>query len=308
MTNKIIGEPTPFPGAITEEVVQTYNDTCAVKSQQIIMKTFGIDISEDALAHESMIKGYYVPGAGSDPDLVGKLLNDHGISTHSAENANVYDLVSELAQGHKVIVGVDSSELWQPSWVDDVFGETADHALVVTGIDTSDPENVKVIITDPGTGDVAKEYPLDQFIDAWHDSNCFYVATDNAPGQELALPEMAGFDYTVGHIPFVCGMPYDMYVTMQQEFDIFHNDIIANLDMPTEVFDSELIAAQFDHMHDVAQMLQDAYSETSQAMQHMENANQLFQQATHAALFDYWNPTTMTSDFPADFNIDFGII
>ena len=44
---KIIGEPQPWPQTIPEEIAQQYSDTCAVKSQQIIMKTFGVDIPED---------------------------------------------------------------------------------------------------------------------------------------------------------------------------------------------------------------------------------------------------------------------
>ena len=175
---KICGEPMPWPNATSEEIQQQSIDTCAVKSQQIVMKTFGMNIPEDVLALESEIKNYYHPGYGSDPEQVGKLLNDHGIPTHTQINANVYDLVNELAQGHKVIVGGDADELWRPSFFNDLFGEEANHAIVVTGIDTTDPDNVKVIVTDPGTGDVAKTYPLDQFLDSWHDSNCFYVATD----------------------------------------------------------------------------------------------------------------------------------
>ena len=47
---KIIGEPEPWPQTIPEEIAQQYSYTCAVKSQQIIMKTFGVDIPEDQLA------------------------------------------------------------------------------------------------------------------------------------------------------------------------------------------------------------------------------------------------------------------
>lgn len=59
-------------------------------------------------------------------------------------------------QGHKVIVGVDSGELWDNKllgWWNDFFhGDTPDHALVVAGIDMADPNNPMVILTDPGTG------------------------------------------------------------------------------------------------------------------------------------------------------------
>ncbi len=53
---KICGEPMPWPNATSEEIQQQSIDTCAVKSQQIVMKTFGMNIPEDVLALESEIK------------------------------------------------------------------------------------------------------------------------------------------------------------------------------------------------------------------------------------------------------------
>lgn len=300
---KIIGEPMPWPNSTPEDIQQNYVDTCAVKSQQIVMKSFGLDIPEDVLALESEIKDYYHPGYGSDPEQVGKLLNDHGIPTHSQENASVYDLVNELAQGHKVIVGVDADELWRPSMLNDMFGEEANHAIVVTGIDTTDPDNVKVIVTDPGSGDVAKSYSVDQFVDAWHDSNCFYVATDNAI-PVANNPEMAGFNYDAGHIPFIGNIPYVAYESFVDEFSIFHDDIINNMNQCIEklndnVTDDEIanmsndIEMQFNHMHDVEHFLQDNWNDTLQT-----NSTNI----CHSLLNDCWNWETNTSTIPD--NID----
>lgn len=294
---KIQGELTPWPVATEADIQQQFNDTCAVKSQQIVMKTFGIDIPEDQLALESMIKGYYMPGCGSDPDLVGKLLNDHGIDTHSCDNANVYDLVNELAQGHKVIVGVDADELWRPSWFNDLFGEEANHALVVTGIDTTDPSNVKVIVTDPGTGDVAKVYPLDQFLDAWHDSNCFYVATnDPVPA---GIPEMEGFDFAIGHIPFIGNIPFESYELMVDQFGIFHDDIIKNMNEclerlneedSTDLADIHSIQSAFDHMLNVEHMMQDEWG-----FHLADNTSNI----CHSLLNDCWDWNSNMSTLPS---------
>lgn len=301
----IIGEITPWPGTKPEDIQQNYVDTCAVKSQQIVMKTFGVDIPEDVLVLESQIKEYYLPGYGSDPDQVGKLLNDHGIPTHTAENAGVYDLVAELAQGHKVIVGVDADELWRPSFFNDMFGEEANHAIVVTGIDTSDPENVKVIVTDPGTGDVAKAYPMEQFIDAWHDSNCFYVATDNAvPANN---PEMSGFDYDAGHIPYICNIPFDSYLPMVEEYGIFHDDIIKNMEQCLQELNEDEapswhdieqmqaeIQSQYDHMYNVDKMMQEGWNDSVQVQ-----ANNI----THTLLNDCWDWHTCQSTLPDQFDL-----
>lgn len=296
--SKIIGEPEPWPQTIPEEIAQQYSDTCALKSQQIVMKTFGVDIPEDQLAKESYDKGYYAPGSGSDPEMVGKLLNDHGIETHSANNASVYDLVAELSQGHKVIVGVDSSELWHPTWYNDIFGEAADHALLVTGIDTSDPENVKVIITDPGTGDVAKEYPLEQFMDAWHDSNCFYVAT-NEPAP-AGTPEMSGFDFNVGHIPFVCNIPYDSYIPIAEQYSLFHDDIIKNMSECIDNLDGEShtddFQAAFTHIQEVEDLMQNGWLHTDWTDALQNNANCI----NDNLLNDHWDWDTLESDLPTD--------
>lgn len=202
-----------------DEYHQQYPDTCAIKSQQIILNEFGIPVTEEQLVDYSFQHGWYNrDGNGTASDDVGKLLVDAGIPIHRQENANVFDLVSELAQGHKVIVGVDSSELWTgrfQGWLEDFFnGEQPDHALIVSGIDTSDPNNVLVRVTDPGTGEYNRSYPLDVFMDAWADSNSYMVATDIPAPENLV--EMSNFDYALGHIENVAGLPYI-------EFDIFHD-------------------------------------------------------------------------------------
>lgn len=215
MFKRTIGDMEPFPEAGNMDIQQHFADTCAIKSQQIILQSFGQEISEEDLRQEAIDLGIYIPGQGTMPDNAGDLLNSHNVQTHVVHNAHVYDLVNELAQGHKVIVGVDSGELWNPTimeLIEDWFGGHADHALIVTGIDTTDVNNVQVIITDPGSGDVAIRYPMGQFIDAWYDSNCIMIATDDAPPVEFE-PLMANFDYEAGHIDSIGDIPYETFVS-----------------------------------------------------------------------------------------------
>jgi hypothetical protein len=207
--SRVIGTPdadTAFwPGQ------QSYADTCAIRCQEFILERFtGGDYDETTLVNEAMIQSWYVPGNGTPLEYVGNLLDSHGIAISRYANATVPDLAAELAQGHKLIVGLDSGELWQQNplleRIHDIFGiQQADHAVVVAGIDTTmDPP--AVIIHDPGTGDFAARYPLDLFSDAWRDSNFFMIATQQpAPA---TLPEMAGFDYQQGHISEVWGLPF----------------------------------------------------------------------------------------------------
>lgn len=200
---------------MSEDVLQIYSDTCAIKSQQLILEEFGIHFTEDQLRNEAMMYGWY--NGGTSPADVGKLLELHGVPVSQYENANIFNLVNELAQGHKVIVGVDSGELWKDDIFDKIFEDnTADHALIVSGVDTSDPNNVKVIVTDPGTGNLLKEYSMEEFVDAWEDSNCFMMAT-NDPVPEIFSPfnQIPGLDMPMANLPMIGSMPYD----------IFYNDL-----------------------------------------------------------------------------------
>lgn len=252
LQDSIIGDVTPFPDLDSGDIIQQQNDTCAIKSQQIILHTFGIDVPESQLTIEATQRGYYTPGFGSDAAQVGELLEDYGVGVHTREHATVYDLANELAQGHKVIVGVDADELWRPSFFNDLFGEQANHALIVTGIDTSDPNDIRVILTDPGTGDVARSYPMAQFLDAWSDSSCMMVATDEAPAltydNGTFNHEMINFDYIEGHIPYVGHIPYDIFAdTMVPQFDDYFSQHFNELTSPADFGD---IFAHMEHTFD----------------------------------------------------------
>lgn len=198
---RIFGQP-PAGDLVDLDIYQAYNSTCAIRSQEIIMRDFGIDISQEQLMAEAVANGWFHPLMGTPMDDVGKLLVAHDIPATRYDNASVYQLVNELASGKRIIVGVDSGELAESSILrgikDFILGEQPDHALIVAGIDTTDPDNVQVILTDPGTGHVAKPYPLDQFLDAWGDSGNMMVVTDNpAPA---SAPGMENFDYEVGRV------------------------------------------------------------------------------------------------------------
>lgn len=217
--------PLPLFGTPAQDVgfwegQQQYPDDCAIKCQQFILEQFtGEAADEHVLVRESLEHGWYVPGAGTQPYDVGKLLELHGVGVHSYQQASIFHLAQELAEGHKVIVGVDAKELWQGNSVleeiRDALGfAEANHAVVVSGIDTSDPDHIRVLVSDPGTGQAIAAYPLEQFLDAWRDSDFFLVATnDPAPPH---LPEMAHFDYQLGHLPEVADCSYDDFLTFSE--------------------------------------------------------------------------------------------
>ncbi len=174
-----------FKALTVDDLQQEFPDTCAIKSQQIILESHDINVSEQDLVEESIDKGWYVPGQGGTmPEDVGNLLEEHGMTVNHFDNATIDDIASELAKGHQVIVGVDSGELWQPGHfesLEDFFKlGGADHALIVSGIQvnplTSERE---VLLTDPGTGEVTHTYTMDQFEDAWDDSDNFMISAEN---------------------------------------------------------------------------------------------------------------------------------
>lgn len=183
----------------SSDIAQAYSDTCAIKSQQLILETFGIDVTEESLIQDALSLNIYEPGHGTPVAHMGDLLELHGVKATLHEPANIYTLMHELAQGHQVIVAVDSSELWTPDFsevLEDMYmGPIPDHALIVTGIDASDPGAVEVILTDPGTGNVTR-YPYEQFADAWADSSFAMVSTNESPTEIEAgiLPQIMGQD------------------------------------------------------------------------------------------------------------------
>lgn len=195
---------------------QAYSDTCAIKSQQLILNDFGIAVTEDQCVQYSMEQGWY-NGNGTMPEDVGKLLADAGIPCTQTQGANIYDIADELARGHKVIVAVDSTEMRDSGMYEslkDIFvGDTADHALIVAGIDMNDPNNPMVIVTDPGNGQPADPIPLDQFIDAWDDSQNFMVSTDIPT--PTAVEQFTDNGWTDMHLPEVANVDYSVFQDFQ---------------------------------------------------------------------------------------------
>lgn len=175
-------------------VQQPDDHSCALRSQQIVLRDFGIDIPFKDLEQIALDNGVYT-NEGTYTYDIGKVLQLAGVGMHQTEGNTVDDLINELVLGHRVIVSVDAHELWYNktisekmlNWFKDTIGlQGGNHALIVAGVevDPTHPENSKVILTDPGAGHLRIEYPMEQFKDAWGDSNCFMAATNNpAPYQ-----------------------------------------------------------------------------------------------------------------------------
>lgn len=163
---------------------QTTPFSCAVQAQRGIIEAMtGEPVSEARLCTEAAERGWLTSADGTTIDDTGNLLELHGVDTHREMDATVGDIYQELAMGHKVITGIRAEDIWDAdNPLRDLGGEGANHAIWVTGIDESNPNDIKVIINDSGDPDGAgKAYPLNDFMNAWGQSGYFYLATDNAP-------------------------------------------------------------------------------------------------------------------------------
>lgn len=168
-------------------MIQHTDDGCAFHSEATILHEFGINVSEEQLQKEGAEEGWYRPGHGTPLQFMGSHLENHGVPVNVTEGNGIDNLISEFTQGHRVIVAIDSGEIWSPGiqeqMEDYIYGDCPDHALIVDGINTSDNT---ITLTDSGTGNFRMEYPLDTFMDAWQDSNCLMVSTAVSPEEFLA--------------------------------------------------------------------------------------------------------------------------
>lgn len=220
------------------ETYQYYPDTCAFQSQALILREYGFDVKQEDLMQIAKEQGWYVEGYGTPEDKVGKLLEYHGLDTSITEGNNIFNLANELAQGHRLLVTVDSGELWSPglgeTLEDLLVGEQADHALLVVGVDTSNPNDVKVIVTDPGNGNTQYAYSEKEFMDAWKDSNCFMASTNESPEEYLAHTEYPP-------MPTFADIPYDSIARLSDsgvniaDADSYHNFLDEFISNPEEI-------------------------------------------------------------------------
>lgn len=233
----VFGESTT---TFTPSEIQQHGDWgCAVKCQSLIMNKFGLDISEEQLTREGLENGWYIDGAGTPLSDVGKLLNLHGIDTIAITNANQYTLMHELAQGHQVIVGVDAFEL-DSNLLVQFLSRTTDnpnHAILVTGIDATDPENVQVIVTDPGSGEFTS-YPWNQFAEAWGDSQFHMVATTEPPPSDFS--QQFDVDFTSSLLTSA-GITPEMYEPSYSYADVSFGGDVSAVNPVAESDDYEMI-------------------------------------------------------------------
>lgn len=217
-------------------IYQGYCNTCAIRSQEIILRDYGIMIPQEDLMRYAEQKGWFNTDpeeGGTDPETVGNILDDCGVETTRTQDATIYDIIAELRAGHRIIVGVDAKELWlkkEPNLIKRLFGnivnhvndnvqdyldmEGATHALIVAGVNVNptDPSDIHVTLIDPGTGEMCVEYSFKEFEKAWEDSHHRMIATKSAaPFQyNYETHQMEPSNFSTDYIPAKAVLPEDL--------------------------------------------------------------------------------------------------
>ena len=162
---------------------QSMNGFCAPNAIAGIIETFkGHDIPEADIVGRAAAAGLITPvseneWSGMTLESTVKLMDMYGIDSH-IEVGNIDTLIKHLDVGHKIMLPIDSSEIWYGTDIKD----TPDHAIWLVGIDNTDPQNPIAIINDSGDPNgTGREIPLSQLEDAWADSGYKVVVTDEAP-------------------------------------------------------------------------------------------------------------------------------
>lgn len=270
------------------DTYQWEQDTCAIRSQEIVLRSFGTFVPQDELVKLAEQNGWYTPGNGTPMEHVGNLLDLYNIPNHRVAEANVFNLADELGQGHKVIVGVDVDELYGNSFWESIkehlVGKTPNHAMIVSGLNTSDPDCTKVTLTDPGTGKTLFECPYEKFLSAWNDSDCFMVATDEPAPLRYNPDSMINFDYQKGHVASLGKMPFEQ----------FHEEVVPNAEDYLESVDSYIESLELNMATDFKSM--DLYEDMMNKadMAHQKAVNLQFHNAHSQTLGSGLQPNLHT--------------
>ncbi|MGW3481589.1 C39 family peptidase [Rhodococcus indonesiensis] len=158
---------------------QAENGHCVPASVAQIVEVYtGIDFPDESafveLAEEKGLAAGDDIENGMYAEDAQKLLVLCGIPAE-LEYGDMQSLAETIDDGRGVMVFVDSGEYWSPT-SEQGEDNAADHAVVVTAIDL---ERGVVFLSDPGHPDGEQmQVPLDQFEDAWADSDFQMVVCD----------------------------------------------------------------------------------------------------------------------------------
>lgn len=148
---------------------------CALYSQMFIIEEFNdIKIDIEEFANVAKEHGWFTEKDGTTFLNMNKMLDYYGIENEMTFHNSIDDIEQCLNNGGKVIVSIDSNEIWHGEDNNIFAPESAsNHAVEVIGIDRTDPDHPMVILNDSGRPAGRGEMvPLDVFEGAWEDGDC----------------------------------------------------------------------------------------------------------------------------------------
>lgn len=176
---QLVGDPV---GDAEHWFEQAQNGFCVPASiAQIVSEYTGVHFADEMAfverANELQILDIGPDGSPSmSSDGALTLLEDAGVPASLEVGTGVETLVEYLDEERRVVLFIDSGELWEGEPTED---STPDHAVVVTGVDL---ERQVVIISDPGhPAGNAMEYPIGLFENAWEDAGFLALVCDVPP-------------------------------------------------------------------------------------------------------------------------------
>lgn len=174
--DKVVGDPVE---SMEYWEYQGPTNRCAIYSQKFVIEELtGNDLDIEELSQIAEEQNWFSEEGGTSLLHTNKLLNYYGVDNTMSFDNTMSDIEECLANGGKVIVGVNADEIWYGE-ESNIFVPSggANHALQVVGVDYTDPDNPQVILNDSGSPDGCGEtVPMDVFVGAWEDGNCQMIS------------------------------------------------------------------------------------------------------------------------------------
>lgn len=169
-SENIIGEPV--------DDMKTHHEqekpcSCAVACSEFVIESL-MDIDVDEAELREVAKDYgYTDSHGTPFCNIGEIAEHYGLQSEfhcslTGDSLTLDDAMERIENGEKIIAGVDTSMLYYPEVTESPFlpflMPSPNHAVEIIGFDKSNPDDIKVIINDPGFEDGAGNvYSWDDF-------------------------------------------------------------------------------------------------------------------------------------------------
>lgn len=149
------------------------NSLCSIICEQYALDIFGIHKSLDALQTLSTEKGWLTE-TGVTLENIGAICRELGLCVETKSKGSLEEVESAIEKGCQVIVAVDGGELTGNQLEEEIedafYGQVSDHCVVVLAVE----ENT-VTLYDPAFGYTPLSVSSSHFVEAWEDSNKYYV-------------------------------------------------------------------------------------------------------------------------------------